>query len=132
MSASESQEINETIGRVFTETLGGRASLTEVFREMVDTMPEHLVHYLVATGLKTKIRGYFTKQNFDGLPQAPEANVDGVHVQLALLDVDEYRYIIVRQLNSSRASHAQAVKLAALCAEVHGVTIALDQLVESA
>lgn len=132
MSTSENQEINEAIGRVFENDLGGRGSLPEVFRALAEDLPEHLAHHLMATGLKTKIRGYFRKQNADGLPQAPEADAHGTHVQLDLLELAEYKYVIGQQLASSHAARKQAEKMAARCELVHGVRVDLDSLGEDA
>lgn len=132
MSASEHSELQDLIADSFFGHYGGRASTDEVLRSLVPDLPEHLQNYILSTGLKTAIRGFFRRQRADGLPQAPEANPEGLHVQLDFLSVPEFQYVIERQLKASESARLQAAKLAELCEAIHGVRIPLISQKESA
>jgi len=126
MPASEYSELQEIVERAFTEELGSAASADELLQVIAADLPEHLDHYIRAAGIKTAIGTYFRRKRADGLPQAPEVNAEGVHKQLDLLDVPEFRYVIGKQMKSSAAARSQAEKLAHLCRELHGVVIPLE------
>jgi hypothetical protein len=132
MPTSEFTEIQDLIERAFVEEFGSRASADEVLRSIVAILPEHLDHHLKVSGIKSAIGTFFRRKRSDGLPQAPEATADGVHVQLDFMDVPEFQYVIGQYVKSSEASYSQAEKLAALCREVHGVSIVLTVVEESA
>lgn len=123
MISSESAELADMFDRVFVGQFGGRASVDEVYRAVLKDLPNHLRDYLVATGLKTKIGTHFRKRNSIGLPAAPEVNAQGVHVQLDMMSVEEFRYCVQRQCRDAETSKAQAHRYAQLCAEVHGELI---------
>lgn len=128
MSGSENAEIADLIDRAFTGTFGGRASNDDVFREVAADLPDYLIRHLAGPGLKTAIGRYFRAKRKDGLPHAPEVNAEGLHVQLDLLDVPEFEYVIGQQLKRSSEFYGQALKLADRCKTIHGVTIALELL----
>lgn len=130
MSSSEHAELTDLIERVFHE-VGGRATAGEMMEHLTG-IPEHLNTYLVNNGLKTLIGQYFRSRTDAGLPTAPEIDSDGTHAQLELLSVEEFRYVVRQQMNASRAARQQAKKYADKCAEVHGITIDLDNPFEEA
>lgn len=132
MPSSENAEVDDLIARAFIEEFGGRASSGEVFRAVGDDLPEHLLRHLASGGLKAAIGRYFRQKNSDGLSIAPEADPDGTHVQLDLLSVPEYQYVVGRHLNLSTSHHSQAQKYADKCEVVHGVIIPLRLAGESA
>lgn len=125
MPSSENAEVDDLIRRAFTEEFGGRASSDEVFREVAPELPEHLLHHLASGGLRAAIGRFFRQKNADGLSLAPEADPDGTHVQLDLLSVPEFQYVVGRHLTLSDAHRGQAQKYADKCEVVHGVTIPL-------
>ena len=132
MTDSYYQEISEAIDRVFVGDFGGRASTDEVFRALVSGLPKHLTNRLIETGIKSHINSYFRAKNSDGLPIAPAADEENTHVQLELLTVPEYEFVIAAQMKSSRAHRAIAQKLADKCFQDRGHRMDIDGLAESA
>ncbi len=132
MPHSESTEVQDLLQRLFTEQFGNEASNAELLRALVPALPEHLQNYILVSGLKSQIGVFFRRKRADGLPQAPEVNRDGLHKQLDLMEVEDFRYVIEQYLKSSAAHRAQAHKLASLCFDVHGVAISVEMLEASA
>lgn len=121
---SEYGELQDLIGRVFDE-MGGRGTKAELIEHLAASLPRHLGAYLVRGGLSTNV-GLFFRKKADGLPAAPEVDERGTHAQLELLDIDEYRYVIDRQMRASRNARQQAQRYAERCQKVHGVGIDVD------
>jgi hypothetical protein len=129
--SSENTEIVDLIERTF-HTLGGRATKQDVLVEIRTQLPDHLSEYLIGHGLGTKIGQYFRSIGTDGLPQAPEADEEGTHVQLELLVESEYRYVIAHQMQASANARARAQQYADLCADRLGVVIDIDEPIAQA
>lgn len=130
MTTSERAEMTEVVASVFLNEFGGRAALSEVTdavtARILDT--QHLNEYLVRLGIKGITKDYFRQSATDGLPNAPEADKAGTHVQLELLTVPEFRYVIGRQLDNSAAARMRAQQYAERCHEIFGVWITVDAL----
>ncbi|WGW12693.1 hypothetical protein LWF01_02680 [Saxibacter everestensis] len=127
MSASENQELSDLYQRIFEE-LGGRATVKEIVAHATITAGQHLNEYLTAQGHKTKVGAFLRRKGTSGLPQAPEVDGQGTHVQLELLSVEEFKYVVAHHLKSARASAQQARNLADYCYEMRGVALDLDEL----
>lgn len=124
MNTSEHAEITALISRTFDE-LGGRATKQEVLAHVLLLLPAHLRKYVVEQGLASKIGGFFRSNGSEGLPIAPDIG-DGIHVQLELLVVDDFRWVIASQISASKAARARAVQYQQRCLHQHGVLIDLN------
>lgn len=131
MTDSYRAEIIDAIDRMFVGNFGGRASTDEVFRALVAGLPEHLTNRLIETGLKSHINSYFRAKNDDGLPIAPAADEDNTHVQLELLTIPEFEFVVAAQMKSSRAHRSIAQKIADRCLSDHGHRIDIDAIADA-
>lgn len=128
MTDSYRSELLEQTERIFKTDLGGRAAIREVVDLLVGDLPEGADDYYVRKGVTGVVQSYFRTKTADGLPQAPQVNDSGQHVQLELLSVEEYRFLARQYLDRSHANRAQAEKVAARCKEICGVSLDLDAL----
>ena len=134
MTASEHSELVDIIDRTFSH-LGGVGTLSDVLDVLTiaGTVPDHLREYLVREGLATKVGAYFRRKDRDkGLPIAPEVDEHGTHMQLELMDVGEYRYVIRKYVERGNANRAMAQAFADACYEHHGVRIDISAAGDSA
>lgn len=131
MTASETAELNEVIKRIW-ESMGGRGTIDEAVEHAAVSMPDHIRNYLVTEGLRKKVGAYLRSTGADGLPLAPAVDRDGMHVQLELLSVEEFRAVIVAAMQRTSANRARAYQWAARCKRVHGVWIDPESVVGAA
>ena len=125
MITSEHAELSELLDRTWHE-LGGRGTKAELVTHVHTILPDHLRSYLIEQGLASKAGAYLRRTGADGLPQAPEIDAHGTHAQLELLDESEFRYVVARQMDNSRAARHRAQQLADLAFERLGVVISID------
>lgn len=131
MSKTEHAEIMGAIASVWQD-MGGRGTKGGVVAHLGVVLPPHLRRYLTDQGLSTKVGQFFRSLNDDGLPTAPEIDAHGTHAQLELLDVDEFRYAVARQMSNSAAARRRAKRYADLCWARHNVRIDIDNPFEEA
>lgn len=131
MIASENAEMTDLVDRVW-QSMGGVGSQPDVTRHVLAALPEHLTTYLVARGVISAVGAYFRRRGETGLPTAPLVDKRGTHMQLELMSVEEYRFVVVQYLKRGRANYAMAQRMAEQCQLVHGVQIDLDYIAESA
>lgn len=132
MTDSYRSELLEQTDHIFKSDLCGRAVIRDVVNRLTQNLPEGAADYYVRKGITGVVQSYFRTKGADGLPQAPQVNAAGEHVQLELLTVDDYRYLARQYLDRSHANRAQAEKVAARCSQIYSVALDLDQMAESA
>lgn len=123
MTDSYRAELLDQTHQVFTAEMGGRAIIRDLVDALIADLPEGASDYYVRRGVTQVVQSYFRTKNTEGLPQAPQVNDAGEHVQLELLTVDDYRYLVRQYLDRAEANHAQAEKFAARCEAIWGVTL---------
>lgn len=119
-------ECRSLVARIFDE-LGGRASAEDIIVHLNVSAPPELHEYLRDQGWQKVIGEFFRSKSTDGLPVAPEVG-DGVHVQLELLALDDFKWVITRQMQSSKASRVRAEQYRDRCYDQWGVLIDLDEI----
>lgn len=117
-------ELRDIIDRAFTAEHGGRATAQMVHNSVYRDLPEHLVDYLVGKGLRSRVTAYFGEKDAEGLPERPEVNPAGEHVQLPFAAIEEFAYVYAGYLERADANAAKATKVRQRCLEQHGVDLA--------
>ncbi|WP_114202349.1 hypothetical protein [Janibacter anophelis] len=123
MTSSHTAELHDLIDRVFTAELGGRATTQMVHDSVHRTLPDHLVDFLVAKGLRHQVTAYFREKDDDGLPKRPEVNDGGEHLQLDFATVTEHAYLHRKYMQRADQNIEQASKVRQRCLDKHGVDI---------
>lgn len=123
MTDTYTSELRDIIDRAFTGEHGGRATAQMVHNSVYRDLPEHLVDFLVGSGIRSQVNSYFKAKNAEGLPQRPAVNPDGEHVQLSILSIDEYAYVHRSYLKRAHDNAEQADRIRTACLEQHGVDL---------
>lgn len=125
MTDSYTAELRDMIDRAFVGEHHGRATATMVHASVQRNLPDHLLDYLIAKGLRSQITAYFNAKSDDGLPKRPEVNRDGEHAQLELLSVEEFGYLHAAYVSRADANRQQAERVRERCYAAYGVDLAL-------
>ncbi len=113
----------DLIDRVWQQ-VGGRGTQPEVTAHVIASRPDHLTSYLADRGTAQAVSGYLRRQEKGSdLPAAPAVDEHGTHVQLELMNVDEFRYVYEQYRKRGRANNQMAKRINDRCHDVHGVWV---------
>lgn len=119
---SENQQLREHIAHTF-EAMGGVGSITDLVQAARAHASPTLDAYIRDRGWTSVVGAFLRSRGANGLPLAPEVDQHGTHMQLQLMSVEEFQYVIKRRMSESTASVRQAQKYAECCWETYGVRI---------
>lgn len=125
MSTSEHGEIMRLCDDAF-QSMGGVGTAPDLAAHVRASMPDELRDYLYQRGVASMVQRYLRTKGTSGLPQAPEVDDHGTHMQLELMSVEEYRFVVNRCVRAGRAYVERAHQYAAHCQALHGVRLAVD------